>query len=126
MTRINCVSVTELVDKHLLAEYRELPRVFKLSRDCADAPKTYTLGPGHVKFFYDKLFYCYLRQCDIVNEMIRRGFKPTLNPIELFENYYSKETMHRWNIWFPDKAALKLNTERLNQRILEMEKRNAA
>ena len=28
MTRINCVPVEELTDKHLGAEYRELPRLF--------------------------------------------------------------------------------------------------
>ena len=30
MTRINCVPVTELHDRHLVAEYRELPRCFAL------------------------------------------------------------------------------------------------
>lgn len=55
MTRINCVPVEELTDKHLLAEYRELPRIFNLARAVEDAPTEYVLGTGHMKFFYDKL-----------------------------------------------------------------------
>lgn len=35
MTRINVVPVTELTDKHLLAEYRELPRIFGASKKMA-------------------------------------------------------------------------------------------
>lgn len=31
MTRINCVPVRELGGKHLVAEYRELPRVYALA-----------------------------------------------------------------------------------------------
>jgi len=30
MTRINCAPKKELSDKHLAAEYRELPRIFGL------------------------------------------------------------------------------------------------
>ena len=35
MTRINCVPVEELHQKHLVAEYRELPRVFRLAEAAA-------------------------------------------------------------------------------------------
>lgn len=31
MTRINCVPVTELSQKHLVAEYREIGRVYALA-----------------------------------------------------------------------------------------------
>lgn len=74
MTRINVVPVQELCDKHLLAEYRELPRVFKLARPCPDAPKEYVLGAGHVKFFYDKLGFLACRFVELVNECKKRGF----------------------------------------------------
>ena len=74
MTRINCVPPAELTDKHLLAEYRELPRVFKLARSGNDIPGDYRMGAGHVKFFYDKLGYLKRRQESIIKECLRRGF----------------------------------------------------
>lgn len=62
MTRINsAISPKFLTDQHLLAELRELPRIFtavknrlSLDKDFNDIPKKFTLGSGHVKFFYDK------------------------------------------------------------------------
>ena len=81
MTRINCVPVEELHQKHLVAEYRELPRVFKLAEAAAkrgghSAPANYTLGAGHVKFFYTHLGYCQQRFKQLVAEMVRRGYNP--------------------------------------------------
>ena len=65
MTRINTVPVECLSDKHLLAEYRELPRIFTAVAKIYDSgnqlptdiPPNYKLGAGHVKFFYDKLLW---------------------------------------------------------------------
>ena len=37
MTRINCIPVEELSTPHLIAEYRELPRVFALAHNAAAA-----------------------------------------------------------------------------------------
>ena len=39
MTRINVVPVKELSDQHLIAEYRELPRVIKQRINIDDAPE---------------------------------------------------------------------------------------
>jgi deoxyribonuclease (pyrimidine dimer) len=55
MTRINCVPVEKLHTKHLVAEYRELPRVFKLAEAAAKCGNhveqdKYVLGPGRVRF----------------------------------------------------------------------------
>lgn len=63
MTRINVVPVESLHYKHLCAEYRELPRIFALAHKASlssrpwtnKQPSSYTLGTGHVLFFYDKL-----------------------------------------------------------------------
>ena len=80
MTRINCIPVQELVDKHLLAEYRELPRVFGLARLPAPSevfPTEYTLGTGHVKFFYNKLEYLRKRYEELYQECLNRDFKVT-------------------------------------------------
>jgi len=79
MTRINCgVPPAELVDKHLMAEHRELKRipncVAKGRYNLAGQPTTFTLGAGHVKFFYDKLGYLKSRYEELYAECIRRGF----------------------------------------------------
>ncbi len=83
MTRINCVPPAELTDKHLGAEYRELPRVFALARaaaargydpfSCSRVPTQYTLGPGHVLFFYTRLAWCVDRYRAVVEECSFRG-----------------------------------------------------
>jgi deoxyribonuclease (pyrimidine dimer) len=114
MTRINCIPVTELTNKHLVAEYRELPRVFKLARPAPDAPLEYTLGKGHVLFFYDKLKYCYQRQKELYNEMLKRGFKPTFDP-EGLKAFYQHTNV--WNDWTPTPEALAINRERIRQRL---------
>lgn len=117
MTRINVVPVKELCDKHLLAEYRELPRVFALARHCPDAPKEYVLGAGHVKFFYDKLNFLIDRFHRIVEECYERGFKikHTLAPVkevseDLFGNYD------------PTPEALALNRTRIAERISQFKR----
>lgn len=82
MTRINCIPVEGLTDQHLIAEYRELPRVLTLAArwqakpDTAvvDLPPEYRLGTGHVRFFYDKTKWLARRQAQVVAECRRRGF----------------------------------------------------
>jgi len=65
MTRINsAILPRNLTDQHLIAELRELPRIFtavnkRLDNDLEfdDIPKNFCLGIGHTKFFYDKLAF---------------------------------------------------------------------
>jgi deoxyribonuclease (pyrimidine dimer) len=118
MTRINCIPVEELHNKHLVAEYRELPRVFKLARPCPDAPNEYVLGSGHVKFFYDKLLYLYNRQVRLYNEMLKRGFKPNYNPRTLKK--LQTVGFKLWNDWTPTEQALALNRARIQERLETM------
>lgn len=82
MTRINLTLVSELADQHLMAEYRELPRVFGAVREriakgqgFSDIPKDFRLGTGHVKFFYDKIGFLFLRQNAIIKELLKRGYQ---------------------------------------------------
>ncbi len=113
MTRINVVEPAILTDQHLLAEYRELPRVFSLARASQDhkGPPTYTMGAGHVRFFYPRTEYLSARQGALINECLRRGFKisyteaPAPVPGSL--------------IWRPDAAAIRVNRERLQARLRE-------
>lgn len=82
MTRINLIDVIELSDQHLMAEYRELPRIInavicgKLS--AKNAPEKYCLGAGHVKFFANKIVFLSQRYRQIWDELRYRGFN--LNP----------------------------------------------
>lgn len=79
MTRINvAIPPKELTNKHLIAEHREIKRVpnliskGKYSMD--NIPDQFTLGKGHVKFFYNKLLYLKNRYEELYQECIRRNF----------------------------------------------------
>lgn len=119
MTRINCIPVEELTNRHLLAEYRELPRVFALARVCPEAPSEYTLGTGHIKFFYNKLLYLYNRQVQIVREMKQRGMSPTFDPEQLGARRYHEGQEGLWNDWVPTQEAMRINRERIETRLKE-------
>jgi deoxyribonuclease (pyrimidine dimer) len=77
MTRINVIPPEDLTDQHLIAEYRELPRVFALARHLAprEVVPTYRLGSGHVKFFYPLTGWLAARQAAIIAECFDRQFE---------------------------------------------------
>lgn len=82
MTRINVgIEPSELPDKLLLAEHREItriPNMVKRGRVIMDGiPEQFRLGTGHVKFFYDKLLFLRNRYVDLYTECCRRGFAVT-------------------------------------------------
>lgn len=83
MTRINLVDPSVLTDKHLVAEYAELPRIFTAVRKhvasglvpaCFTIPSEYVLGKGHVTFFYNKVYWLRNRFGMLYTEMKDRGF----------------------------------------------------
>lgn len=118
VTRINCIPVEELTNQHLVAEYRELPRVFKLARHPKRGesfPSHYTLGEGHVKFFYNKLEYLTDRFMQLVAEMKKRGYKPQYEapPIQ------NMKSLMFYNNWTPTKEAMQINRERIQERLKE-------
>lgn len=110
MTRINVVDPSELADQHLLAEARELPRVFALARLDPKAPTEYTLGAGHVRFFYSRTGYLSRRQSAIIAECLRRGFNLTHrtapDPVPGLDDD-----------WTPTPEAIALNRARIRERI---------
>ena len=122
MTRINCIAPSELSREHLIAEYRELPRIFGLVRaaiargevpEDARNPARYTLGPGHVRFFYRRLGYLVKRQAAIIGEMRARGYRPSFgDPSGLADGI--PET---WCAdWEPTAEAIALNLARIAER----------
>lgn len=124
MTRINCVPPSELTGKHLVAEYRELPRVFKLMKAAQDRgeriddkrnPTEYVLGTGHVRFFYNKGLYLVRRQKALVAEMLERGYNPSYtDPASLLPDGLS---LNRIMDWTPTEEALRINRARINSRL---------
>lgn len=118
MTRINCVPPEELTRQHLLAEWRELPRVFRLAERAyrsgrpVRSPEVYTLGSGHVTFFYKRLGWCINRWTALKIEMLRRGYEPTYEkpPIVFVPEQW-------WADWTPTDDALAANRSRIAERL---------
>lgn len=122
MTRINCIPPNELTGQHLVAEYRELPRIFALARaaimrgekpDDPRNPLEYRLGTGHVRFFYCRLGYLAKRQASLVNEMKTRGYKPQFDNISALLDGIPPEWRQDW---IPTPEAIALNKARIKER----------
>lgn len=114
MTRINVISPSELSSKHLVAEYRELPRISKLSRPLKDNEKLsdYVLGKGHCKFFYDKGLFLKKRfENEIVPEMKRRGFKTNFTKYRLHDDGLNKDYKPTYNAVIINKIRIKQRTK---------------
>lgn len=119
MTRINCVPVQELSGPHLVAEYRELPRVFALAQKAAarqslSQPEAYTLGKGHLLFFYTRLNYLARRHLELIEEMKRRGYKPSFAGLRRED--FPGIPDEFWSDWQPTPEALRLNRQRIEER----------
>ena len=123
MTRINIVNPSELMDQHLIAEYREIfmvPRALyrtlnsKIGFQESKIPKKYTLNRGHVYFFYNKGKYLHLRYKKLIKEMNHRGFNPSnkrLFPYKIFVNH------KLYNDWNPTLEDFEIIRERIQKKI---------
>lgn len=139
MARINLVSPEELCDQHLLAEYRELPRIVNKLLKAVKAEKKlptldgkYRLGRGHVTFFHNKGCWLLQRFKFLVEEMQRRGFecnyvgrwKGEILPLqnsEYFGGQYSslfyKKKRCIGPVWNPSKSEIMLSRVRIARRM---------
>lgn len=124
MTRINCIPPSELTREHLVAEYRELPRIFGMVRGMiergvtdpalADIPPDYRMGTGHMKFFTDKLGYLLKRQKALIAEMQARGYQPShTEPDNLLVGI--PEAFHK--DWVPNAQDLHISRARIMERL---------
>jgi len=124
MTRINCIPPSRLCQQHLIAEYRELPRIFgavqkaiarnETPNDMRN-PKAYKLGAGHVRFFYPRLGYLIRRQNEIVSEMKRRGITVNFEPPKRSD--FTNIPDEWFNDWIPDNTAMDINIARIMERM---------
>lgn len=123
MTRINLIPPQELSVKHLVAEYREITRLPKnleksLSRKSkpfhmSEIPAEYTLGKGHVMFFYNKMQFVQERFELLVAEMLKRGYNPTYRDSSIFV----PKSMIFYNNYTPTEKDIQLNKQRIQERL---------
>lgn len=127
MTRINVVPVDTLTNQHALAEYKEITRVFGYVRKAQerginkfnfhkkyDVHADYTLGTGHVLFFYNRLQFCLDRYHTLQVELTKRGY--TLKPVS--DSDLLSGIRSEWlGNYAPTENALKINAERISKRL---------
>lgn len=124
MTRINGqIPVAYLSDEHLRAEYYELPRICSLYRQRAlknhkfdDIPKSFSLGSGHVKFFYDKGQFLVDRWQSISHELRQRGFD--IDTAETFKKFGVFRHEHM-NSWYVNGLVRKIVDDEIRDRIAD-------
>jgi len=117
MTRINAgVHPFELPDKLLLAEHREIVRIPNAVRSGravleGKIPKDFTLGTGHVRFFYDKIGYLLTRYLEIFLECEDRDFNVTW-----MGGAFREIPDKQMNNWSPTTEARRLIIERIESK----------
>lgn len=119
MTRINSgIKVQSLCDAHLFSEYRELvriPNTIKSGRAVVkDIPKTYSLGQGHVKWYYPRLKYLHKRSEALYQELLRRDYD-----VEDYSSCFQSLPPELYNDW-DDTKAKPILVERISERLRGM------
>ena len=117
MTRINVgIPPKQLTSKHLIAEHRELKRipnvVAKGRCNLKNIPLVFSLGKGHVSFFYDKLGYLRDRYRDLYQECINRGFN-----VQNYEASWNGIPSELMNGYTPTENDVRIITERIAERL---------
>lgn len=114
MTRINLIPVEHLSDQHLMAEYRELPRVRHLHprEQMPLISANYVLGKGHVLFFYNKGCWLEDRHARLIHEMQYRGFATNIPQLDL--KHWPAGAM---NMWYPSPLEAHLSWKRIRSRL---------
>lgn len=124
MTRINsAIAVRNLTDEHLLAEHREIKRLpacllKSLVKGVPYIPNVFTLGKGHVSFFYNKFEFTLSRYKDIYIECLKRGFDVT----NYITNWLSIGDNRYWNGYTPTEIEREILVERISERIRNSKK----
>jgi len=117
MTRINVgIPPAELTDKHLLAEHREIKRIpnciAKGKYNMDGIPDRFKLGKGHVKFFYNKLTYLFLRYVKLHLECKYRGFN-----VQNYSKAWDNLPEELLNHYKPTKRDRLIVQQRINERL---------
>ena len=116
MTRINAdLHPSVLLDAHLFAEHRELPRMFTLLRQnlatktkneiLKSIPSSFTLNTGHMKFFLDKMLFLQKRHVALTEELKLRGYNLS-NQEEISISEFPPEFRQDWKMTSLDKKII--------------------
>ena len=117
MTRINIgIPPKQLTDKHVMAEHRELkriPNVISKGRyNLKGIPSQFTLGKGHVSFFYDKLEYLRKRYIALYEECRARGFN-----VQCYLNAWDGVPSQLMNDYTPTERDIQIVSKRIADRL---------
>lgn len=126
MTRINGnIKPAHLLDKHLFAEYREIIRipnaVYKnLEKNSTrKLTESFTLGNGHVLYYYKRLKFLHKRFLSILDELKFRGY----NNLSIDDEAFLRIKNSVYRVFFyhdiTDENELKKTNEILVERILD-------
>ena len=118
MTRINVVPVQELMDQHLMAEWREIKHLPPLRLKCRVAddalPPTYRMSKGHVLFFMNKGAFLHRRHAHLWCELRDRGFSVENHSWDWQGAFMGAA---HWQDYEPTPEALIINRARIAERI---------
>lgn len=113
MTRINVgIDPKILTTAHLNAEAREIKRVPNMVKSgrakLQGIPSQFTLGTGHVKFFYSRLGYLLKRYRKVRDECKARGYN-----VQDYESVWDGVPKELMNDYEPTDSDRKIVMERL-------------
>ena len=122
MTRISvAVRGSELCDSHLIKERIEILRIpnaiksGKAKVNLSKIPTTFTLGTGHVVFFYNRLKYLHNRYNELTEECVKRNFN-----ISDYSDAFDGLPGHLYNDYIETPNDRKILVERINERLSTM------
>lgn len=116
LTRINAgIMPEELPSKLLLAEHREIKRIPNMiasgKAKITNIPKNFSLGTGHVKFFYDKQSYLFSRYRSLYDECLKRQFN-----IQNYSECWLSIPKNLLNDWMPSASDRQIIVERIESK----------
>ena len=117
MTRINVgYPVKKLTTRHLLSEHREIVRIPNMVKSgkakIDNIPEHFSLGKGHVKFFYNKLGYLLSRYYKVYAECVSRQFN-----VQDYSSAWNGIPKHLLGGYVENKHDTQLIIDRINSKI---------
>lgn len=123
--RGNLVPVVELMDQHLMAEWRELKMVPAALRRSmrsksvemimSSIPSSFVLGKGHITFWYNKLTFLTERYAMLTTELLLRGFN--LQYRGGFETFTKDLPKVFFNHYYPNATEIGMSRARIAEKI---------
>jgi deoxyribonuclease (pyrimidine dimer) len=123
--RGNLIPVIELMDQHLMAEWRELKMVpaalrkslrTRTQEQILDSiPSKFVLGKGHITFWYNKLTFLTERYATLTVELLGRGYN--LKYRGGFETFTKGLPNLFFNNYFPTPGEIETSRKRIEEKI---------